>query len=443
MKCWRSSATSWDTFIGEDTRMTREFYPLRFKIRATMVAMARSGWVGWPSFQFLNFFTWCFGETEHAASRKRELLADEKAAALTSPRTAASALVRFQVATEAFRRGLADAIKNKIENPLNVPLQAIVQEKLAADTEFWHQLFEQKLPHPLDSHPSLHVRLEALGQNFSVEDARNIALAESKSAYVKWFSTHEALFDNLAKQAQTAMGKMRLAQGNIETQPLISAFQSKMAFYGTVVMLAVIGMIPIMLLGLFVQFHFAGPNFQLPRFLILPILLAAATPGFLVGLWFARKQLKKQFWRLTDTELSCGISHPQSFPLADIEKIIVGLPVDTLGKMFQRAKPGTVAGALVAVLSTVDPRWNMVKALHLARAKKENSLLICFKDSSCLPLRLYLFPNGTAIMDALKELFKDRLIQDYNYSAEEVRRLRRCDVNELIPPPKQPKKCHE
>jgi Zn-dependent protease with chaperone function len=205
-------------FIGEDTRMTREFYPLRLKIHATMVTMARSGWVGWPSFQFLNFFNWCFGETEQAASRKRELLADQKAAALTSPRTAANALVRFQVATEAFQRGLADAIKNKIENPLNVPLQTVVQEKLAADTEFWTQLFEKRTPHPLDSHPPLNIRLGALGQNISVDDARNLALAESESAYAKWFSTRDALFTNLAQQAQTVIGKLRLAKADYATQ---------------------------------------------------------------------------------------------------------------------------------------------------------------------------------------------------------------------------------
>jgi Zn-dependent protease with chaperone function len=205
-------------FIGEDTRLTREFYPLRFKIRATMVAMASSGWVGWPSFQFLNFFSWCFGQTEQAASRTRELLADQRAAVLTSPRTAANALVRFQVATEAFKRGLADAVKNNVENPLNVPLQAVVQEKLAGDAEFWNKLFEQKLPHPLDSHPTLHVRLEALGQNFSADDARNIALTESESAYARWFSTRDALFSNLAQQAQTMIGKVRLAQADYKTQ---------------------------------------------------------------------------------------------------------------------------------------------------------------------------------------------------------------------------------
>lgn len=206
-----------------------------------------------------------------------------------------------------------------------------------------------------------------------------------------------------------------------------------MEFCGTVLIFAVVGMIFIMLMELFLQFHFAGPNYQLPRFVIFPIFLAAAIPGCLFGLWFARKQLKKQFWRLTDTELSCGISRPQSFPLTNIEKIVVGLPVNGMGKMFLRAKPGTMAGASVAVLTTVDPRWNTVRGMSLTSAKKENSLLICFKDGSWLPLRLFLLPNGSAIMDALKERFKDRTVYDYNYSAEEIRKLRRRDVNELIP----------
>jgi hypothetical protein len=227
---------------------------------------------------------------------------------------------------------------------------------------------------------------------------------------------------------------------NIETQPLIGGFRSKMtffvAFFGTILIFAAVGMIAIMMLELFLQFHFAGPDYQLPKFSILPILLAAMTPGFLFGLWFARKQSKKQFWRLTDTELSCGISRPQRFPLAQVEKIIVGLPVNAVGKMFQQAKSGTVAGATVVALSAVDPRWNKVKALALASAQKEDSLLICFKDGSRLPLRLFLLPNGTTIMDALRERFKDRLILSHDYSPEEIRKLRRHDVNELIPAPK-------
>jgi hypothetical protein len=208
----------------------------------------------------------------------------------------------------------------------------------------------------------------------------------------------------------------------------------------TVTIFTFIGFGAVMLLELFLQFHFAGPDYQLPRRLIAPILLAAAAPGFLFGLWFAKKMLNKQYWQLTDTELSCGISRQQRFPLVSVEKIIVGLPTEALGKLFQRAQPGTVAGTSVDVLAKIDPMWNTARSLWQARAAKENALLICFKDGSCLPLRLFALPNGTAIIEALKERFKDRLFRDYNYSVEEVRRLRRRDANELIPAPKQSKK---
>lgn len=196
-------------FIGEDTRMTREFYPLRFKIHGTRVAMAQSGIAGWPSLQLLNFFHLGFAQAEQKASRDRELLADQKAAALTSPQTAAHALVKFQVAVEAFQRGLADAVKNKAQNLLDIPLQSIVQEKLAADAAFWNQLFEHQLPHPLDSHPSLQTRLDALHQSINGGQAREIALLESESAYAKWFSNRGALFTGLSQQAESAIGKMR------------------------------------------------------------------------------------------------------------------------------------------------------------------------------------------------------------------------------------------
>jgi Zn-dependent protease with chaperone function len=196
-------------FIGEDTKLTREFYPLRLKAHATMVAMARSGWVGWPSFQLLNCFTWCFTETERSASRSRELLADQKAAELTSAQTIAQALIRFQVTAEAFQRSLKTVVRDKGGNPLDVPLQAIVQEELASEPAFWTHLFEKKLPHPLDTHPSLQVRLEALHQTISEDEAKAISLAQSPSAYEKWFAARPALFTGLTQQAAVAVEKIR------------------------------------------------------------------------------------------------------------------------------------------------------------------------------------------------------------------------------------------
>ena len=196
-------------FMGEDTKLTREFYPMRLKAQATMLTMAQSGWVGWPSCQLLNFFGWCFGATEQATSRARELLADEKGAALTSPQITARALVKFQILVEAFHRRLTDAVRSQAINALDVPLQTIVREQLLPETDFWKQLFEKKLPHPLDSHPSLRVRLEALGQNTTIAEAQTMAVNESESAYVRWLSNHDDLFATLTKQAETEIDKVR------------------------------------------------------------------------------------------------------------------------------------------------------------------------------------------------------------------------------------------
>ena len=210
-----------------------------------------------------------------------------------------------------------------------------------------------------------------------------------------------------------------------------------MEFVFSVFLFAIIGMIPVMLLVLFVQFHFNGPGQPWPRWLIPPMMLAALVPSFLFGLRLARKQMRKQFWRLTDTELICGMARPLSFTLAEVEKVIVGLSARPLSKLFQPTKPGMIGDASVNMLSKINPGLDAVRNIYQASAIKGNSLLLCFKDGSRLPLRLFLFPNGNAIMDALKERFKDRLDENYNYSAEEIRKLRRSDVNELIPASKQ------
>jgi Zn-dependent protease with chaperone function len=208
-------------FLGADTRLTREFYPLRLKIGGTVVALAQSGFVGWPSFWLLNLFGLAFAEREQTTSRSRELLADQKGALLTSARTAARALVRFQVLAEAFQRGLQEAIKSQAPNPLNLSLLPIIRARLAPETAFWTHLFETTIPHPLDSHPALQVRLAALGQNLSPADAQAIALEETRSAYEQWFSQREALFAGLTSQAEAAVDKMRaraqIAEADYET----------------------------------------------------------------------------------------------------------------------------------------------------------------------------------------------------------------------------------
>lgn len=195
-------------FMGEDTRITREFYPLRFKVNATMMTLAQSIWVGWPSLHALGFFTWAFGATEQAVSRERELLADRTGAELTSPETMARALVKLQVVNEAFHLAVAGPGRRP-DNPFEAPLGAFIREELVPKAGFWTQLFEKTTPHPLDSHPALHVRLEALGRPMGAAEAITVATEAGESAYQRWFSAHDGLFATLAKEAADLVEKVR------------------------------------------------------------------------------------------------------------------------------------------------------------------------------------------------------------------------------------------
>jgi Zn-dependent protease with chaperone function len=202
-------------FIGEDTRMTREFSPMKFKVHATLETMCQSGWVGWPSCQLLGVFDQCFLEAEQAASRKRELLADEKAVAITSPDIFARALLKIHVLSDAYVAGLHDMDNEPSPKHLSSSLLAIVREKLLPDPGFWAGLLEKSFPHPLDSHPPLRIRMEALGLNIGTEEAQAMVMEETESAYDCWFADRDDLFAGITSQAEEVAGKYR-AQSKVD-----------------------------------------------------------------------------------------------------------------------------------------------------------------------------------------------------------------------------------
>ena len=204
-------------FKRNDTRMTREFYPLRLKVNETIMALARSGWVGWPSWGLLAFFNLTFEKTIQGLSRKRELLADQVGAALTSPDIAARALVKFSVLNETFQRMLKEPVSNQMENPMEIRWHAFIDEKILPDDPFWSDLAEKKLPHPLDSHPPLQDRLQALGDMVRVADARAISLQAAESAYDSWFAGKEELFSDLNQKVEKAVGESRSRARLVQT----------------------------------------------------------------------------------------------------------------------------------------------------------------------------------------------------------------------------------
>lgn len=199
-------------FLGDDTRLTREFYPLHRKAMLTMHALTEGGPGAWTSVQSLNFFTTCFAATTSAHSRERELLADRASAEITSPEIVARALVKFQVVNEAFSLGFAAAVRDGAPNPYNLLLEPIIRDRLLPEEEFWGELMEKHLPHPLDSHPDLQTRLAALGRPIGPADARALVAESGPSAYDEWFTQRSGLFTAIRREAETAVGTARTRQ---------------------------------------------------------------------------------------------------------------------------------------------------------------------------------------------------------------------------------------
>ncbi len=197
-------------YLGDDTRLTREFYPLRLKVNGTLHALAHAGWAGWTSIHGIGFFNWAFGGTEQAMSRERELVADRIAAQLTSPATMAQALVKFQVLCEAFNRQLAAGQAGG--NPLTTSLAPVIREQLVPNRQFWRDLFEMKTPHPLDSHPDLRTRLQSLQTEMDEAKAIAIATAEVGSAYEAWLGGHEAVLADFVAKADAAISEAQRQQ---------------------------------------------------------------------------------------------------------------------------------------------------------------------------------------------------------------------------------------
>lgn len=207
-----------------------------------------------------------------------------------------------------------------------------------------------------------------------------------------------------------------------ETQPNRSELPAAVVL---VLLFTVIGAIPLLLLVSYLYLN--SPSTKPP----LPLTICTFIPGFLFGLSYARKILNKERWRLTETELICGSSGQQVFQLDSIEKAIVGLPIGVVGEVLKRDKPGSAVSAGLDILSIFAPIWGKVRQVYLPA--RRDALLLCFKDGSRLPLRLYALSNGPAIMTELQNKLSDRLVRDYNYSPEEIRLLRTADINELIP----------
>ena len=157
-------------FHGEDTQYSREYAPaLRAavealeKLRATLDRDARAVAV-LPLVPIFGFTVERFTVATAAHSREREFAADRVAARVSSPLALATALLKVAVAAPAWVAYLERAIAKADQSP--PPVGAAVawlasQALLPNELPDW--LPRERTAHPVDTHPPLPLRLEALG----------------------------------------------------------------------------------------------------------------------------------------------------------------------------------------------------------------------------------------------------------------------------------------
>lgn len=127
--------------------------------------------------------------------------------------------------------------------------------------------------------------------------------------------------------------------------------------------------------------------------------------GAIVAGWIMLRVMDRLYWCLSKAELIGGRRGNLRLPLSCLDKIVIGLPNKFL-----------------------IPGMEKVALPHI----RASSILLCFSDGSLLPMHLHGMPNGSLLMNELVSRFSERVDENYSYSEEEVKILRKAEVNVLI-----------
>jgi Zn-dependent protease with chaperone function len=170
-------------FRGLDTRYSERFYPIYRGTVTSLAALQKAFGEGvgsialLPAVAVLGYFLACFAAAERGISRDRELAADRAGAEVTTPTTAAAALVKIHAFS-----GLWDAVQGAAAKLLGEGKSIINLSKAYADAVSRGAtpgalggIAEKRQGHPTDSHPHLAVRLGSLG--VSLDEVSGVALS--------------------------------------------------------------------------------------------------------------------------------------------------------------------------------------------------------------------------------------------------------------------------
>ena len=152
-------------FSGEDTLWSRKISPLtgRFALYMQSLSTGFSVIVA----HFMLFFWKLYGLSIHRLSRQREFRADQVGADLVSREAAKRALVKITCYCE-YRAETESAILRQQRVDPTLDLSGRLEGGYPAFLSSFAQSSEavnERVPHPFDTHPTLHNRLEHLGFN--------------------------------------------------------------------------------------------------------------------------------------------------------------------------------------------------------------------------------------------------------------------------------------
>jgi Zn-dependent protease with chaperone function len=178
-------------FSGEDTLYSRRISPLLFRYGHYLEAL-ESGWATRPVFSYMLCFRALYEISLTRLSRQREFRADSIAAATTSSRDLAGALLRI-VAYSTYR----DSVESDLFQLEQVMESANISDRIAQGFPEFATSFASaegigalSTGHPFDTHPPLSQRFDAVGVASHAESAQALLTTPPDAAW--YHRIHEA-----------------------------------------------------------------------------------------------------------------------------------------------------------------------------------------------------------------------------------------------------------
>ena len=196
-------------YKGKDTKFSKRFYPVYRGTTEAITSLHAIGEKGVhaialiPAIAVLSYFLQCFALAEHRLGRERELVADQVGAAVTTPSTIATALVKVHAFTAywvTLQNAAVAALKqgNMFVNASKTYADTCAQN---AKPSALQGLADTHTSHPTDTHPSLGERLKNL--RTSLQDVASAALnIPPEEPAIEYVSDYEAKEKEISQSYQ-------------------------------------------------------------------------------------------------------------------------------------------------------------------------------------------------------------------------------------------------